>query len=184
MSKKKFNSGLESLFSEGADQDLEQGKVTLLNTRKKSSSSSSSSSKTKAKAQAQVKSDSTAAPVKSFTSDLDSLFNDVMTEAIEEKVEAIIKEDERPKRRRRVISSKPLSGLDALFRRTIDKSEEEEEVKLERTIKRVSFTFHKDRLLKLKSIAKKEKSYLKDIISDVVSEYIDEYEKKTGTALN
>ncbi len=175
MSKKKFNSGLESLFSEGADQDLEQGKVTLLNTKKKRSSESKN---------AQVKTDAAAAPVKSFTSDLDSLFNDVMTEAIEEKVEAIITEKEKPVRKRRIRSSKPLSGLDALFRRTVDKSEEEEEVKIERNIKRVSFTFHKDRLLKLKSIAKMEKSYLKDIISEVVSEYIDEYEKKTGTALS
>ena len=181
MSKKKFNSGLESLFSEGADQDLEQGKVTLLNTRKKRSSSNTS---TKTSTKAQVKTDAAVAPVKSFTSDLDSLFNDVMTEAIEEKVESIITEKERPRRKRRVISSKPLSGLDALFRRTVDKSEEEEEVKIERNIKRVSFTFHKDRLMKLKSIAKLEKSYLKDIISEVVSEYIDEYEKKAGTAIN
>ncbi len=180
MSKKKFNSGLESLFSEGADQDLEQGKVTLLNVKEKSSGSTNTRAQAKPKPET-----STAAPVKSFTSDLDSLFNDVMTETIEEKVESIITEKVKPKRRR-VIARKPLSGLDALFRRTVDNSEEEkevEQVKLERTIKRVSFTFHKDRLLKLKSIAKMEKSYLKDIISEVVSEYIDEYEKKTGTAL-
>lgn len=174
MSKKKFNSGLESLFSEGADQDLEQGRVTLLNTKKKS---------TKTIKKAEVKTDAAAAPIKSFTSDLDSLFNDMMTEAIEEKVERIITDKEKPKRKRRIISSKPLSGLDALFRRTVEKSEEEE-VKIERNIKRVSFTFHKDRLLKLKTIAKMEKSYLKDIISEVVSGYIDEYEKKTGTVIN
>ena len=175
MSKKKFNSGLESLFSEGADQDLEQGRVTLLNSKKRSSKSTT---------KAEVKTDATVAPIKSFTSDLDSLFNDMMTEAIEEKVERIITDKEKPKRKRRVVSSKPLSGLDALFRRTIEKSEDEEEIKIERNIKRVSFTFHKDRLLKLKTIAKMEKSYLKDIISEVVSEYIDDYEKKTGAVIN
>ena len=174
MSRKKFNSGLESLFSEGADQDLEQDKVSLLNAKRRVSRGSTA---------AQEKTDASVAPVKSFTSDLDSLFNDVMTETIEEKVEAIISEKEKPLRKRRTVSKKPLSGLDALFRRTVE-NDTEAPAKLERNIKRVSFTFHKDRLLKLKSIAKMEKSYLKDIISDVVSEYIDEYEKKTGTALN
>lgn len=179
MSKKRFNSGLESLFFEGADKDLEENKVVLLNKKQeRTKTKRSGGGSTKAAEQS---------PVKSFTSDLDSLFADVVTDTIEEKVESIIAKKERTKRTR-TRSSKPLSGLDALFRRTTEVSEDdqavEKEVKQERTIKRVSFTFHKDRLSKLKSIAKMEKSYLKDIISDVVSEYIDEYEKKTGTTVN
>ena len=40
------------------------------------------------------------------------------------------------------------------------------------------FVFDKEKLAKLKEIAKMEKAYLKDIIGDVVSNFIEKYEKE------
>ena len=46
------------------------------------------------------------------------------------------------------------------------------------TKKRVTFVFDKEKLAKLKEIARTEKAYLKDIIGDVVSRFIEKYEKE------
>ena len=46
------------------------------------------------------------------------------------------------------------------------------------TKKRVTFVFDKEKLAKLKEIAKMEKAYLKDIIGDVVSSFIEKYEEE------
>jgi hypothetical protein len=46
--------------------------------------------------------------------------------------------------------------------------------------KRVSFVFDKEKLKKLKTIAKVKKSYLKDVIDEVVAEYLAKYESNSG----
>ena len=111
---------------------------------------------------------------KNFTSDLDSLFEDALRDTLQEKAQKIVKDDGKtsPARKRKVPA---LFGLDALIRRTVEGSIEEVDRK-----KRVTFIFDKMRLAKLKKIARKEKSYLKDIIGEVMSEYIKEYEAEYG----
>ncbi len=115
---------------------------------------------------------------KTFTADLDALFEEAMRETIEEKQEEqrAVKASKTQKRSsRKKQLRRPVSGLDALIRRTIETSTMEfgESIK-----KRVTFVFDKHKLDRLKKIAKVEKSYLKDIIGDVVSEFIDKYEKE------
>ena len=109
---------------------------------------------------------------KNFTSDLDSLFDEVLNDAMEEPRSAA-QTATNTKRR----SLEPLSGLDALIRRTTDEDPMEaiaEETALKR---RVTLVFERSKIDKLKAIARKERTYLKDIVNELVSEFIQDYEK-------
>ncbi len=105
---------------------------------------------------------------KNFTSDLDSLLEQALAESDDYK-------EEKKERNTRAGGLQAISGLDALIRQTINF----EVVKSEKGVKptkRVSFTVDKDKLQKLKHIARIEKAYMKDILSRLISEYIKEYE--------
>ena len=163
MSKKKFTDGLESLFGEAKEDSLQEDSPFLTTTvvieKKKKKSAKRSG--------------------KSFASDLESLFSNAVTEAIEKTSEKEALQQERKSRADR-IRSRPRGGLDALIRQTITSSR----VDIETTsTKRVTFVFDKRKLVKLKAIAKQEKAYLKDIIGDVVAEYIRHYEQEHGESL-
>ena len=74
-------------------------------------------------------------------------------------------------------SKKPLSGLDSLIRKTIEGGK----IAIEEGAKRrVTVIFEPEKLEKLRTIAKLEKSYLKDIVNEVVSDYIKDYERQRG----
>ncbi len=163
MSKKKFTSGLESIFGESEGGTLQESSPLLVKTKKKERRSSRGKDKPKKRSS------------KNFTSDLDSLFEDALRDTLQEKAEKIVKDKAKvsPARKR---EAPALFGLDALIRRTVEDSIDEVERK-----KRVTFIFDKMRLMKLKKIAKKEKSYLKDIIGEVMSKYIKEYEAEYGS---
>ena len=170
MSKKKFTDGLESLFGTTVSVHEEQGflgrredkprrKRTKLSVKKKKSERPSSG--------------------KSFTLDLDSLFEQVLTETIEEKVQkakkkSVVSKDNIEKTKQKY--RKPMNGLDALIRQTVESSLMEVQAAPVPTKKRVTFVFDKQKLARLKRIAKIEKAYLKDIIGDLISEFIDSYE--------
>lgn|GEM_PF-389082 len=120
---------------------------------------------------------------KTFTSDLDSLFKDAFTEAVEEKIEtlkrksgfdapSIFQDSESTPSR--------LSGLDALIRSTVNASLAELH---HQSIKRLTIIVENQKAEKLKSIAKLEKSFVKDLLSSVVNEYIDKYEAQFGKSL-
>ncbi len=123
---------------------------------------------------------------KNFTTDLDSLFQETVHESIEEQFE-IRKERKKEekntkgtkakvekKKKRRVIPRS--GGIDSLIRSTVEGSI----MQIESTSnkKRVSFVFDKEKLSKLKNIAKIKKSYLRDVIDEVVERYLEEYESK------
>jgi len=76
------------------------------------------------------------------------------------------------KKKRRVIPRS--GGIDSLIRSTVEGSI----MQIESTSnkKRVSFVFDKEKLKKLKTIAKLKKSYLKDVIDEVVADYLVKYE--------
>ena len=113
---------------------------------------------------------------KSFALDLESLFEETIKESTAENVEAI-KSGKKTVRKTKTQSkrSKPSFGLDALIRETVETSTVETK-KTAKGLKRVTITLEQKRLDKLKSIARMEKSYLKDIINEVVAEYITKYE--------
>lgn len=163
MSKKKFTDGLESLFGHSEGGNLQESSPLLVKTKKK---------ERKSKKKKKGKRSS-----KDFTSDLDSLFEDALKDTLEEKAEKIVKDKAKisPARKAR---PRAVFGLDALIRRTSDSSEFTEYQETRK--KRVTFIFDKQKLVKLKKIAKVEKLYLKDIIGDVMAEYIEEYENING----
>lgn len=75
----------------------------------------------------------------------------------------------------------PMSGLDALIRQTIDVREitaDEESGK-----KRLTVAVDKTKLEKLKTIARLENAYMKDILVRLIDEYIREYRQQNGLDL-
>lgn len=162
MSKKRFTDGLESLFGFSEGGDLAEESPLLAETEVRVI--------TEPKAQKARGRSS-----KNFTSDLDSLFEDTLEDVLEETktdYQQGIKPDKKRKQRR------PVSGLDALIRRTLDSGESE--VSYDKR-KRVTFVFEKSKVEKLKRIAKAQKVYLKDILGDIVKDYLHQYEKEKGT---
>ena len=207
MSKKTFIYGFESLFG-GPDEGMPQEETPVIALER----SSEEGEKPKAKRRRRRRVTANAvgdnaqqdkrSSSKNFTSDLESLFMDALTDAFEEeekaqpevkrskpdlpevrKAQPVI-EDKKPSnegntapkkkvRKRRVVRSpRTRGGLDLLIRQT----SEETYIEYQSENKRVTFVFDKKKLEKLKVIAKSKKLFLKDIIGDVVSKFIDEYE--------
>lgn len=150
MAKKNFKKGFDDIFSEAMDGNLTE-QVSKKMAKKRSSN-------------------------KSFASDLESLFEEAITETTIEKAEAI-KKGKTPAKSKKKKRSKPLFGIDALIRETVETSKvETKPLNTGKGMKRVTITLEQKRLEKLKKIARLEKSYLKDIINEVVAEYISKYE--------
>lgn len=70
---------------------------------------------------------------------------------------------------------RPLSGLESLLRQTIDSEELNNETK-----RRIVLIIESGKVEKLKSIAKDESLFLKDIIERCVNLFLDEYEHKNA----
>lgn len=164
MAKKKFTDGLESLFLDAREDSLSKQSPLLLETGQGTEAQ-----------KRRVKSSSG----KHFSDELELFFQESLRESLENELSATSSQpDQSMKSARSRRSSRPKDGLDALIRRTIETSEID--LNYDETKKRVAFTFDKDKLEKLKQIARLEKAFLKDIIAKVVAEYIREYEKKAG----
>ena len=114
---------------------------------------------------------------KNFTSDLDSLFQEAFTEAVEEKLDKMKRDSglQDPFAADERAYKKPLSGLDALIRQTVDSSLAALD---HAAVKRLTIMFENQKIEKLKTIAKQERSFVKDLVSGVLSEFIDNYERK------
>ncbi|MCB0584398.1 MAG: hypothetical protein KDD06_03600 [Phaeodactylibacter sp.] len=166
MSKKRFTEGLESLFGDSAEETLQESSPLLSRTgkqevlRKRGEDSGKRSS------------------AKDFSSDLQAFLEDAFEESVEAQLEqrktkrTPISGSARVKKRH----SKPLSGLDALIRSTVDPGS----IRLEqKAAKRVTLTFDPEKLERLKAIARRKRSYLRDIIDEIVAEYLDEYEARS-----
>jgi len=172
LSKKKFTSGLESLFGDQHEQAFKEESPLIdveETPEKKATKPRSTTRRSGGTATATAKRSS-----KNFTSDLETLFERVLNEAIEEKEEKTTQKKEirqsAKKRRRR-----PVSGLDALIRRTGDMEYIEVNVPSK---KRVTFVIDKKKLERLKRIAKAKRLYLKDIIGEVMSKFIEKQEEE------
>ena len=171
MAKKNFIEGLDSIF--GTDNDSEE--LNIITKDEKSTSNKPARKKRSSG--------------KDFTADLDSLLQEALQESVEQHVAKRKKKtlpvakSKRPMQRGRI--RRTLSGLDALIRQTVNSSEMEiinqsSDDPSQPKKKRVTFSFDREKVDKLKSIARLEKSYIKDIVNGIVSEYIDEYEKSKG----
>jgi len=113
---------------------------------------------------------------KDFTDDLQSFLQEAFQESFEKQMAQESKplsSDLEIKKR----SKKPVGGLDALIRNTI----EPEKVELKgNSIKQLTLTFDEEKIQKLKKIARTQKKYLRKVINDIVEDYIKEYEQQKG----
>ena len=75
-----------------------------------------------------------------------------------------------PKKR---IKKVPLTGINALIRRTLDY---DGNANYGTSAKRVTFMCDKEKIVRLKKIAKIEKTYLKDILNELIDKYINGFE--------
>ena len=177
MSKKKFKKGLESLFGDWGGDPIDDVVLEL-----EATEGSYSSEPEMSAPHSKKDTDKKASAGKNFTMDLDALFQEVVQESIGEQLEnrkekkKKNKAEPKPKKKRRVIPRS--GGLDSLIRSTVEGSIMQ--IESTSTKKRVSFVFDKQKLKKLKSIAKLKKSYLKDIVDEVVAQYLAEYEANNG----
>jgi len=181
LSKKKFKKGLESLFGDWGGDPIDDAVLELERTEEPKSVEAESAPHSKKDTDRKTNAG------KNFTTDLDALFQDVVYESIDEQFEKIKEKKKDKKKKEPVENKKPKAkkkrkviprsgGIDSLIRSTVEGSI----MQIESTSnkKRVSFVFDKEKLKKLKSIAKVKKSYLKDVIDEVVAEYLQKHSEK------
>ncbi len=166
MSKKKFTVGMESLFKDTPDEFVEVDKSMA------SSDSSEKAHPRKAKSKEGKRKSSS----KDFTDDLQSFLQEAFKESFEQQMSQEtnpLSADINIQKR----SKKPVSGLDALIRSTI----EPDKVHFKgQSIKQLTLTFDEEKIQKLKKIARTQKKYLRKVINEIVEEYIKDYEEKKG----
>ncbi|MEL6635240.1 MAG: hypothetical protein AAFW73_21530 [Bacteroidota bacterium] len=174
MAKKKFTDGLESLFGSGTLEEKLQDSPLLSRTKKVNPDSGEPTESRPPQPKRKRRSG------KNFTSDLDSLFEEVLQETVEEKMRSektaavdVKVARSRPHQRRR-----PAMGLDVLIRHTSDMTREE--LMATSFQKRVTFVYDREKVAKLKLIAKEERRYMKDIIGQAVSQWLQQYESQHG----
>jgi len=164
MSKKKFIEGMESLFN---DEPLEKDTSQSASGVRKSSAASSEEDEKRS------------ATGKNFTDDLQSFLQTAFDESYERQTEKRKKADYSADIKKR--RAKPMSGLDALIRATVEPTSRVDTKS--KAIRRMTVAFDEEKLSKLKRIARMEKAYLRDVIDRIVAEYIDEYESEKGNLL-
>lgn len=162
MSKKRFSEGLDDLFS-----DAHAGHESLFGTE-----TSVATAPERKPAH------------KNFMADLDSLLQEALEESLE-RYDANQPDTTTPSGKTKAtganISYRPMTGLDALIRQTIDVQEiatDEASGK-----KRLTVTVDRTKLEKLKTIARLENSYMKDLLVHLIDEYIEEYTQQKGIDL-
>jgi nucleoid-associated protein YgaU len=152
MAKKKFSAGLDSLFDDAFDTSG-SGSVSEFSVRQSGPEQRRSS-------------------VKSFANDLDSLLH----EALSESLDRMDAPDDPTLAGKSKSSSQQhpqhRSGLDTLIRQTLDVQDLTREE--ETGVRRLTVTVDRTKLEKLKTIARLENSYLKDLLVGLIDEYIRE----------
>lgn len=162
MAKKQFSSGLDSLFAD-APEALEGGPVSEVSVRQPLERRTPS--------------------VKSFASDLDALLHEALEESLghfDDAQNAVATPTGKSKTTA-TSQPRPSTGLDALIRQTIDVQELTRDE--ETGVRRLTVAVDRSKLEKLKTIARLENSYLKDLLVGLIDEYIQEYTKEKGVDL-
>jgi hypothetical protein len=165
MSKKRFSSGLDDLFSDFHESSV-GGAISEISVR---------TTTTERKAPS----------IKSFSSDLDALLQDALEESIHKyearSTEKALNSKSKSKTKSTEQHTESHSGLDALIRQTIDIQALEKEE--QSGIKRLTVAVDRSKLEKLKTIARMENAYLKDLLVGLIDEYIEEYKQQKGLNL-
>lgn len=156
MGKKKFIAGLESVFNNTEDESVEHYDAH------------EGAEMVETEVAAVVKPKRTG---KNFTTDIGNAMQDSFVTNEENYLNA---EDQISfSQASKKITRKPLSGLDALLRRTIESSDLDIETK-----RRVVLILESGKFEKLKEIAKSESLILREIIERSVNLFIEDYERR------
>ncbi|TNE49787.1 MAG: hypothetical protein EP344_17900 [Bacteroidetes bacterium] len=157
MSKKKFSEGLDDLFKDLPAEDDAWGHASDTPVRERKASS------------------------KNFMHDLDELFHQALDEP--EMPEQAPPAAATPSTKSKASPSyrAPMSGLDSLIRQTIDVREIQSDEAGGK--KRLTVAINREKLQQLKTIARIEHAYLKDIVLQVIDEYIEKYTQEKGIDL-
>lgn len=111
---------------------------------------------------------------KKFSEDLQTFLQEAFDDSFEKYSDPNYVQDDSSNKKRTL---KPMAGLDAILRSTVDPKS----MRLgPGNTRRLTLVFDESKLNKLKSIARLERSYLKDIIDEIVEEFIKEYEVQKG----
>jgi hypothetical protein len=164
MSKKRFTDGLESLLSMPAEDAALQRNALL--------SSESSSGQGSSPTVDIPPAESKKVQGKRFTDDLQAFLMEAFEESFDRQMQHDRSQAAEPDIKKR--SSKPMDGLDALIRSTV-----EPKMQLDnQATRRLILQFDERKLEKLKDIARMEKTLLRDIIDNIVEDYISRWEKQ------
>ena len=161
MSRKKFTDSIGNLFGDD-DADILSEESVLI--------SATSVSDKKRNPQS-----SRASHGKNFANDLESFLREAFEESLEAHTQGDTQAavDTQIKKRNR----RPSGGLDLLIRSTIEPIVTSDS---DTHTRRVTLLFDPKKLEKLKTIARLERTYLKDIVDELVLEFIQHYEQKKG----
>lgn len=158
MSKKRFSEGLDSLFMDSAA----EATATVSVVESGTGAARFGERKTHGK---------------NFVSDLDALLQEAMDESFERYEARQQAAPGKSKTSSTPTAARPLSGLDALIRQTIDVREITTD---DMGKKRLTVAVDKPKLDKLKTIARMENAFLKDILVNLIDGYITEYTQRKG----
>ena len=163
MSKKRFSEGLDDLFSDahsGHGNLFEADTAVAHGADRKSAH-------------------------KNFMADLDSLLQEALEESLE-RYESNQPDTTTPSGKTKATGANmgyrsAVTGLDALIRQTIDVQEIASDEASGK--KRLTVAVDRTKLEKLKTIARLENSYMKDLLVQLIDEYINEYTQQKGINL-
>ncbi len=119
---------------------------------------------------------------KNFLTDIDALLQEALEESLE-RYESGQPDTPTPGSGKTKATGfrSPVTGLDALIRQTIDVQEITTDEATGK--KRLTVSVDKTKVEKLKSIARLENSYLKDLLVQLIDSYIEEYTQQKGIDL-
>ena len=172
MSKKKFDTGLDSVFTADREENIRVGSAFLM------------SDDSAAEAQAKpVERRAANNSHKNFLSDLDFLLQEALPDSFDDlnrggaSASSASSSSKTKTAPAQTSDSRMYSGLDSLIRQTVDIGAIEQD---ELGKKRISFSVDRTKLDKLKTIARLEKAYLKDVLSKLIDEHIQSYIAQKG----
>jgi len=175
MSKKRFTSGMEDLLHEAS----QTSPVYFAGSSKSQQNLTPMEGNTLPVEGISLIGDQPVAPLrrthgKKFSDDLQTFLQEAFDDSFEKYLDPNYVHDDSSNKKR---SLKPMAGLDAILRSTVDPKT----MRLgPGNTRRLTLVFDENKLNKLKSIARMERSYLKDIIDEIVESFIHEYEVKKG----
>lgn len=168
MSKKRFSDGLDDLFTNAAEEE-----AAVLSSGGFGSEAAAANPRPDAARKAHGK---------NFLSDLDALLQEAWNEGMDRhdaSQSEAMSAGSKTKSEQAAAALRPAhSGLDALIRQTVDIQEllaDEPGVR-----RRLTIAVDKTKVEQLKTIARLENAYLKDLLAGVIDEYIREYTQQKG----